>query len=63
MNLKVNEYHPTIVFHPGETLEEKLEELGMGPKEFAVRTSKPEETIIQVLHGKSSITPEMAVQF
>jgi len=58
-----NEYFPSMVFHPGETLAEKLDELSMGPKEFAVRTDKPEKTIIAVLKGKSSITPEMAVQF
>lgn len=60
---KKNEYISPMVFHPGETLKEKLEELGMGPKEFAVRTDKPEKTIIAIMKGKSSITPEMAVQF
>jgi HTH-type transcriptional regulator/antitoxin HigA len=50
-------------FHPGITLAEKLHELGMGPKEFAIRTGKPEKTIIAVLKGKSSITPQMAVLF
>lgn len=63
MASKKNKYHPQIAFHPGETLAEKLEELGMGPKEFAIRTSKPEKTVIAILKGKSSITPEMAVQF
>ncbi|MDO9155507.1 MAG: hypothetical protein Q7U17_01455, partial [Sediminibacterium sp.] len=42
---------------------EKLEEMGMGPKEFALRTGKPEKTIIALLKGESSITPDMAVQF
>jgi HTH-type transcriptional regulator/antitoxin HigA len=60
---KENQYFPQIAFHPGETLEEKLEELGMGPKEFAVRTGKPEKTIIAIIKGNSSITAEMAVQF
>jgi addiction module HigA family antidote len=63
MTTKKNQYHPQIAFHPGETLAEKLEELGMGPKEFAIRSGKPEKTIIAILKGKSSITPEMAVQF
>ena len=58
-----NQYFPTVIFHPGETLEEKLQEMGMGPKEFAIRTGKPEKTIIAVLKGDSSITPDMAVQF
>lgn len=58
-----NTYKPTIVFHPGETLQEKLDELGIGSTEFAVRTGKPAQTISNVLNGKSSITPEMAVLF
>ena len=58
-----NQYIPQVVFHPGETLVEKLKEMKMGPKEFAVRTGKPEKTISKVLSGKSSITPDMAVQF
>jgi len=49
--------------HPGVTLREKLEELQITPKELAVRTGKPIKTISNVLNGKSSITPEMAIQF
>ena len=60
---KQNQYVPQVVFHPGETLAEKLEEMGMGPKEFALRTGKPEKTITAVLKGDSSITADMAVQF
>lgn len=58
-----NQYFPQSVPHPGETLLEKLEELKMGPKEFALRSGKPEKTIIAVLKGESAITPDMAVQF
>lgn len=59
----VNTYQPQTVLHPGSTLEEKLEELGMGPKEFAIKSGKPEQTITAILKGKSSITPDMAVKF
>ncbi len=52
-----------VVYHPGETLAEKLQKTGMGVKEFATRVSKPEKTVIAVLKGKSSITPDMAVAF
>ena len=52
-----------VVYHPGETLDEKLHEMGMGIKEFATRVSKPEKTIIAVIKGKSSITSDMAVAF
>lgn len=58
-----NQYFPQSVSHPGETLDEKLEEMGMGPKEFAVRTAKPEKTIIAIIKGESSITADMAVLF
>jgi len=63
MAIKKNQYFPQIVFHPGETLAEKLEEMNMGPKEFAIRTGKPEKTIIAVIKGDSALTPDMAVQF
>jgi len=61
--IRKNEYIPQTVPHPGVDLGEKLEELGMGPKEFAIRTDKPEKTISAILTGVSSITPEMAVKF
>jgi HTH-type transcriptional regulator/antitoxin HigA len=63
LEITESQYKPSIVFHPGETLSEKLKEMGMGIKEFALRTSKPEKTIIAVIHGESAITPEMAVGF
>jgi len=58
-----HQYFPQSRPHPGETLLEKLEEMKMGPKEFALRAGKPEKTIIAVLKGESSITADMAVQF
>lgn len=59
----VNQYFPQSIPHPGETLAEKLQEIFMGPKEFAIRTGKPEKTITAVLKGSSAITPEMAILF
>jgi len=58
-----NQYMPDIVFHPATTLNEKLNEMGMSIKEFALRTGKPEKTIIAVLKEESSLTPEMAILF
>jgi HTH-type transcriptional regulator / antitoxin HigA len=58
-----NQYHPQTVTHPGEDLREKLEELQMTPLEFAVRCNKAPKTISEVMNGKSSITPDMAIQF
>lgn len=59
----LNRYFPQSIPHPSETLSEKLQEMGMGPKELAIRTGKPEKTITAVLNGESSITPEMAILF
>ncbi len=59
----INQYYPESVTHPGEILLEALQERGLGAKEFAVKTTKPEKTITAVLKGKSSITPDMAVLF
>ena len=59
----VNQYNPNVVFHPATTLNEKLDEMGMSIKEFAIRTGKPEKTIIAVLKEESSLTPEMAILF
>ncbi len=61
--MATNQFTPTLVFHPAETLREKLTEMGMSIKEFALRTGKPEKTIIAVLNEESSLTPEMAVLF
>lgn len=49
--------------HPGETLKERLDELGMSYKEFAARAGKPEKTIIDIIEARSSVTPDMAVAF
>ena len=63
MSIKANASKLIKVHHPGETLSEKLKEMGMSIKEFAVRVSKPEKTIFAVINGNSSITTEMAVSF
>lgn len=59
----INLYIPERVSHPGTTLDEKLKEMGMSVKEFSVRTSKPEKTVIAIIKGDSSIIPETAVAF
>lgn len=61
MSIKANTSKLIAVYHPGVTLEEKLLEMGMSVKEFAVRVSKPEKTVFAVIGGNSSITTEMAM--
>ena len=63
MPIKKNKYVPQVFFHPGETLIEKLDELGLNTNEFAELTGRPEKTIIAVLKGKIDITPDLATQF
>lgn len=57
------QYKPKTVTHPGFILEEKLEEVGMSQKEFALRTDKPEKTISKIINGSSGVTPETALKF
>jgi len=59
----LNRYFPQSIPHPSETLAEKLQEIGLGPKELAIRTGKLGKTITAILNGESSITPEMAILF
>lgn len=60
---KQTPYQPKRINHPGLVLAEKLQELNIGSKEFAVRTGKPEKTISAILNEKSSITADMAILF
>jgi len=59
---KQNQYFPQSLPHPGETLAEKLEEMGIDSKEFAVLTGKSEKIINAILNGNCAITPDMATQ-
>jgi addiction module HigA family antidote len=63
MENQKNQYKPNSVSHPGLTLSEKLQEMNMGSKEFAVKINKSEKTISSILNGGSSITLDMAVSF
>lgn len=57
-----NQYTPDYVSPPGETLLEKLEELGMSQAELAQRMGRPQKTINEIIKGKAAITPETALQ-
>ena len=58
-----NQFFPRMVSHPGVPLSAKIQEMGMSVREFALRATKPEKTILAVIRGDSSITPDMAVIF
>lgn len=61
--MTTSKFIPAKAFHPGVTLAEKLKEIGMSIKEFAIRTTKPEKTIYAVINGESSVTSDMAIAF
>jgi len=63
MDKKQNQYQPDFVTPPGETLEEILETIGMSQAELARRMGRPLKTINEIIKGKTSITPETALQF
>lgn len=57
-----NQYNPTEVSPPGDTLLEVLEERGLTQAELAERTGRPRKTINEIVKGKAAITPETALQ-
>lgn len=63
MATKKNQFMPDEVFHPGETLSEKLSEMNMSYKEFALRCGLSEKTINEIVKGKASISPETSMKF
>lgn len=57
-----NQYTPDYVSPPGDTILEKIQELGMSQVELARRTGRPTKTINEIIQGKASITPQTAMQ-
>lgn len=54
-------YEPDYAVPPGETLEETIEEIGMGQKELALRLGMSAKTVNLIIHGKAPITHETAI--
>lgn len=54
---------PSVSFHPGTTLAEKVEELGMSVEEFASHSGLPINTVKEVIKGKLSVTEDLAAAF
>jgi addiction module HigA family antidote len=50
------------VVHPGEILKEALEERGMTQSELARRMDRPIKTVNEIIHGKTALTPDTAIQ-
>ena len=56
-----NQYKPTEVSPPGESLEELLQERGLTSADLAARMGRDPEDIDEIIRG-GPITPEMALQ-
>lgn len=55
-------FNPNVAIHPGKTLQETLEAVGMSQTELAERTGLTPKTINEIVQGKSSVTPETAIK-
>jgi addiction module HigA family antidote len=57
-----NRFQPDYSVSPGEILSEALEEQVLSQSDLAQRTGRPTKTINEIIQGKTSITPETAIQ-
>ncbi len=55
-------FEPDYAIHPGETLAETLEKLGMPQAELAQRLGRPLQMICEIIRGKKAIPAETALQ-
>jgi addiction module HigA family antidote len=55
-------FQPDYAIHPGETLAETLEDLGLSQAELAQRMGCPLRRIAEIIQGKKAITPDTALQ-
>jgi len=58
----VTDYRPDVVYPPGETLREVLEDRGMSQAELARLTGIPATAIDEIIQGTAQLTPETALQ-
>ncbi len=63
VDIKNKGYVSPLAVHPGETLKETLEFVGMSQSDLATRTGLSEKTISFILNGNQPITPESALKF
>ncbi len=57
-----NEYHPSKVFPPGDTLLETIEAMGMSQAELAARMGVTEKHVSSMIKGKSPISEGTALK-
>lgn len=57
-----NELTPAVLMHPGDTLGEELKARGIRQKDFAAMVGMQPTHLSALIHGKRSITPEVAAK-
>jgi HTH-type transcriptional regulator / antitoxin HigA len=57
-----NQFHPDLVFPPGDTIKESLEALGMKQSEFARRMGVTEKYVIDLLGGAAPLSADTALK-
>lgn len=63
MAAKTNEYRPDYAVPPGWVLEERLEAQGISQAEFARQCGCSQKLISEIISGKASLEPAIALQF
>ena len=48
-------------FHPGEYIQEEIDERGMSQRELARQLGRPYQSVNQVLKGKKAVTADTAI--
>ncbi len=61
-NVSTNMFNPDYAIHSGEILEETLEARGIKKNELAKRCGLAPKTINQIINGKASISPSIAIK-
>lgn len=62
MENELQNWRPDWSIHPGEIVQEALEERGLTQSDLARRMGRPTKTINEIVHGKAAITPDTAIQ-
>lgn len=60
MSKKIVEYKDQIAFHPGQYVEELIEDHNVTQKEFAERLGVSAKTISKLVNGEQSISNDIA---
>ena len=58
--MRNNEYNPTSVTPPGDTLSDLLEERGITQRSLSIRLERSSKNLNQIINGKAPISTELA---